>query len=203
MGRRAKGEDYEARAVWLLDKLGQMKLNKTATVVEIGVWKADFSETVFFRRGNLPILWVGVNPFEYYPEKHDKAKSQEAWDRIYDRVKTKTSKWWGIYELIRDTSSGALPKVQSLEGIDLLFIDGDHSNAAVKEDLRLYSSLVRVGGIVSGHDYQLESVRQAVDEYSRIGKREPTIEQFREGRVFWWKQTKTSRKLAEKACSEN
>ena len=37
--------------------------------------------------------------------------------------------------------------------IDLLFIDGDHSEAGVATDLRVWASAVKSGGIVCGHDY--------------------------------------------------
>src|SRR5580692_6299979 len=38
------------------------------------------------------------------------------------------------------------------EKIDLLFIDGDHSYAGVKQDWEMYSPLVRDGGLVVFHD---------------------------------------------------
>jgi len=42
----------------------------------------------------------------------------------------------------------------SLEGrsLDFLFIDGDHTYYGVSTDFRLYSPLVRVGGIIAFHD---------------------------------------------------
>ena len=36
--------------------------------------------------------------------------------------------------------------------LDYLFIDGDHSYQGVKSDFRMYSPLVRKGGIVAIHD---------------------------------------------------
>ena len=38
------------------------------------------------------------------------------------------------------------------EGIDFLFIDGDHSYEGVKQDFEDYSPLVRTGGIAACHD---------------------------------------------------
>lgn len=38
------------------------------------------------------------------------------------------------------------------ERFDLVFIDGDHSYAGVKEDWVMYSPLVRMGGLVAFHD---------------------------------------------------
>lgn len=43
---------------------------------------------------------------------------------------------------------------QRLEGraVDLLFIDGDHSEAGVEQDFELYRDLVRPGGLIAFHD---------------------------------------------------
>lgn len=38
------------------------------------------------------------------------------------------------------------------EPVDLLFIDGDHSYAGVRDDFLMYSQLVRVGGLIAFHD---------------------------------------------------
>ena len=38
--------------------------------------------------------------------------------------------------------------------VDLLWIDGDHSDAGVRMDVKMYAPLVRAGGIVAMHDIQ-------------------------------------------------
>lgn len=38
------------------------------------------------------------------------------------------------------------------DGLDFLFIDGDHTYGGVKEDFLMYSPLVRIGGLVAFHD---------------------------------------------------
>jgi hypothetical protein len=52
------------------------------------------------------------------------------------------------------------------ESIDVLFIDGDHSYAAVKADIELWFPKVKMGGIISGHDFGTHApgVIQAVKE---------------------------------------
>ena len=39
------------------------------------------------------------------------------------------------------------------ESLDFVFIDADHKYVSVCEDIREWSKKVRIGGIVSGHDY--------------------------------------------------
>ena len=51
--------------------------------------------------------------------------------------------------------------------VDMVFIDADHSAAAVKADIQAWMRHVRPGGIICGHDYNVDGfpgVKQAVDE---------------------------------------
>jgi len=43
-------------------------------------------------------------------------------------------------------------EVLGSEGVDFLFIDGDHSYEGVKKDFEMYSPLVKNGGIIAFHD---------------------------------------------------
>lgn len=38
------------------------------------------------------------------------------------------------------------------EGLDFLFINGDHTYEGVKKDFEMYSPLVREGGVITFHD---------------------------------------------------
>lgn len=48
--------------------------------------------------------------------------------------------------------------------LDILFIDGDHSYEWVVRDLYRFMPFVKKGGIISGHDYDISTVKLAVDE---------------------------------------
>ena len=52
----------------------------------------------------------------------------------------------------REETRAELTDVLRGRELDLLFIDGDHSRAGVEADLRMYSPLVRSGGLVAFHD---------------------------------------------------
>jgi cephalosporin hydroxylase len=58
--------------------------------------------------------------------------------------------------LVRGTSSdpAVVEKVTTLvpNGVDVLFIDGDHTYDGVSSDFRLYSPLVVPGGVIAVHD---------------------------------------------------
>jgi predicted O-methyltransferase YrrM len=61
--------------------------------------------------------------------------------------------------------------IETLPMIDFVYIDGDHSYAAVKNDITQVLKILKPGGIIAGHDYgvgyEMDVIR-AVDEM--IGK---------------------------------
>ena len=72
-------------------------------------------------------------------------------------------------ELIRASSMDAVKDFDD-ESLDFVYIDANHDYEFVKEDIREWSKKVRIGGIVSGHDYQVfssgnDGVIRAVDEW--------------------------------------
>jgi len=70
--------------------------------------------------------------------------------------------------LIRDSSDEAAKRFKSVgEKFDVIFIDGDHTYEGVRKDLALYWPLLKDKGIFSGHDYQIASVKKAVDEFAK------------------------------------
>jgi len=59
--------------------------------------------------------------------------------------------WWTFHQTSTRDFATRCPNP-----IDLLFIDADHSEAAVREDFELYAPLVRPGGLILMHDYLLD-----------------------------------------------
>lgn len=72
--------------------------------------------------------------------------------------------------VIKSSSMDAVKNVKDCT-LDFVFIDAGHDYNSVAEDIREWSKKVRVGGIVSGHDYYIfpnsgnRGVVDAVDEY--------------------------------------
>ena len=54
-----------------------------------------------------------------------------------------------------------------INSLDFIYIDGDHSYEAVKQDIELYYSKVKDGGVIGGHDFcgSCPGVCRAVIEY--------------------------------------
>jgi len=61
--------------------------------------------------------------------------------------------------------SAEASKLIADDSLDFVYIDGNHSYDSVREDILLYYPKLKKGGFLSGHDYDLEGVKQAVDEF--------------------------------------
>ena len=68
--------------------------------------------------------------------------------------------------------------------LDFVYIDGDHSYASVKNDINLFVSKVRKGGVIGGHDFNNYEVALAVVEY--FGNKNIMTSGFA---TDWWIQT--------------
>lgn len=74
----------------------------------------------------------------------------------------------GVVIPVRTDSPEAAPVLLKEHGptFDFVFIDGDHSYEGCAADIAAYRPLLRVGGVLAGHDYGAKhpGVVQAVDE---------------------------------------
>jgi len=136
------------------------KLNAQNLVgVEIGVWAGIHAESMLT---TLPIakLYL-IDPYLPYmyegkllhPERH-LAEAKERLSKFGDKV-----------VFIKKKSVDAVPFVPN--DLDFVFVDGDHSHSAVKNDIAMYYPKIRVGGILGGRDYcGLPRVFRAVMQFS-------------------------------------
>ena len=52
------------------------------------------------------------------------------------------------------------------DSLDFVYIDGNHSHDSVTEDILLYYPKLKKDGLLSGHDYDYESIKKAVDGFA-------------------------------------
>lgn len=110
---------------------------------------------------------ICVDPYMFYPAMPG-FTCQEEYDTLYQFAKDRLSEWPHA-EIIRRTS---LDAIGYLPIVDLVFLDGNHDYSDVISECEHYSKIVRPGGVLSGHDYNIfEGVNKAVDEFSvKIGR---------------------------------
>ena len=72
-------------------------------------------------------------------------------------------------EIIKDFSYNVYSQFED-ESLDLVYIDGHHSDRAVYEDVQHWLPKLKVGGVLSGHDYHLNGIRLVVNKITEILK---------------------------------
>ncbi len=116
---------------------------------EVGVQNGRYSKVLCQHITSCELLcidsWSGENSAKEYKVAKEGLKSYNA-------------------TLIKKTSMEAVKSIPE-NSLDFVYIDSNHS--LVEEDLTEWSRRVKPGGIIAGHDYHLQSVKNAVDKYTK------------------------------------
>ncbi|AIX18326.1 hypothetical protein Syn7803C34_27 [Synechococcus phage ACG-2014f] len=101
------------------------------------------------------IEWHGVDPWVVCSEYDKRPNGKGKWnhDGNYEKVQEIVSKYPKRAYTHRMTSVEAAKEVED-RSIDIIFIDGLHTYEGVKEDLEAWVPKIKIGGIISGHDYK-------------------------------------------------
>lgn len=169
----------EKKAEWIYNTVRE---RKPITCVEIGVFGGgSFSAFAFAlkeneKEGNIGTVY-GIDPWcadaAMQGIGDDDAKKLD-FDKIYDDF-IKVFKREGFQDvgyIFRDKSEDCywyfpVPFCDKLE-IDILHIDGNHSNEAVTKDLELYLPLMRDDGIIILDDINWPTVAAAIDKFPQL-----------------------------------
>jgi hypothetical protein len=132
------------------------------TGAEIGVRQGEFSEIICKAVPGVKLKCI--DPYLAYARNRWVAQDEQ--DAIYAEAVQRLSPY--NVEFIKQWSMDAVRDVPDLS-LDFVHVDGEHGYDNTMLDIIFWSSKVRSGGIVSGHDYipgyQL-SVIQAVHDYT-------------------------------------
>jgi len=124
---------------------------------EIGVSDGGTSKALL---GEFPMLRLHmVDPWTTFEKGHDyydsgdsaARRSQKKNDNVMSKALQRTQFASARRVVHRSYSSEAAAQVVE-QSLDFAFIDGDHTYEAVQLDLQLWSSKVRPGGLLCGHD---------------------------------------------------
>jgi predicted O-methyltransferase YrrM len=123
--------------------------------VEIGVFMGTSSK-VFLEHCDFMYF---IDPCKSYEESSDPTVFARAADfrRVVEPYGNEN------FQFIVALSADAAPSVRD---VDFVFIDGNHAKEFVAQDVALYWPKVKPGGFLSGHDYNQEGVKSAVNEFA-------------------------------------
>lgn len=137
---------------------------KPENIAEVGVYKGG---TTSILRDRFPAAQLHlIDPWQEQDMQGKMYRTNRAadWEQIYQDV---CDEFEGC-TIIRADSLTAAYMMQP-ESFDMVFLDGDHSYGAVKNDIAHWMPKVRNGGLLCGHDYSTrganKGVKKAVDEF--------------------------------------
>lgn len=138
-------------------------------ICEVGVAYGYHAEQIL--ENMREVEYQGVDPYRagYDPQDSFVAdvaamysdEPQRAMDRLFKVVADKLNWYDGRANLLRLPSAIAASRFAD-ESFDLIYIDGDHTYAAVTADLGAWYGKVRPGGVLCGDDFTWQTVREAV-----------------------------------------
>lgn len=117
--------------------------------VEVGVREGIYSEVLL--QTNPGVELYGVDPYIFY-ETAGNFRMKKQLDTYYKMAVGRFATYKN-YTLIKKTSMEAVKDFEN-ESLDFVYIDANHEYSYIFEDIVEWSKKIKVGGIISGHDYR-------------------------------------------------
>ena len=136
--------------------------------VEVGVWMGkslSYLTERLIANQKEPII-VAVDTFKGSDnEPRQQELIREYGGNLYE-IFIKNLKEQGIREQVLVIPQDSVTAASNFydESVEFVFIDANHSYESVKSDINAWLPKIKVGGILSGHDYDHNGVRKAVEE---------------------------------------
>lgn len=142
---------------------------------EIGVWAGEFSELLCRTIPGLELTCV--DPWKAYKTYNERKNNQARLDGAYREAIARLAPF--DCTLLRMTSLDAAARIPD-RSLDFVYVDSNHQEPFISQDLAAWMPKVRSGGILSGHDYHakpkrphLQEVKPAVDAFTAAHRIEP------------------------------
>jgi len=145
----------------LIELINYTKLNNIV-MVEIGSFTGE-SSVIFAKQNAVKTLYC-IDPWVGGYDSDDKGAMCDFTEveRLFDE---RTNKYTDKIIKIKNTSTNAINYfIENDIKVDLVYIDGNHQEHMVTEDINNYKQIIKEGMFISGHDWQHLPVRRAVEK---------------------------------------
>lgn len=123
------------------------------TGAEIGAGEGKYSQILLEANPRMELYGVEPwTPYEGYTDFTEKSIFKTSRENAKKRLSSSSN-----YEFIEEFSMNAVKKFQD-ESLDFVYIDANHEDPYITQDITEWSKKVRSGGIISGHDFKDVSV---------------------------------------------
>jgi len=108
---------------------------------------------------------------------------QKNYDDLFEFTLNRMSPFGERFSLIRKTTNEAASEVQ--EELDFVFIDALHTDEGVTSDISHWFPKIRIGGMISGHDYNHSNFPGVSDAVNRFASQNDLQIIEGDGHVWW------------------
>ena len=153
---RSMQELFEARdgdrtGLWV-DLINRMSKDRNVSVAEIGVWKGEFAYEILKNCPNVEKYYL-VDPWRHLGDWN---KPMNYNDRVFETAYQEMLKLLDFAKdrivVLRGTTLEVVDQIPD-EGLDLVYIDGDHTAKGVVIDLIRLKPKMKKHGVIGGDDY--------------------------------------------------
>lgn len=139
-----------------------------STFVEVGVWKGKSAAymAVEIANSNKNIDFYCVDTWEGSVEHQNNPELPRLFEIFTENMKP-------VEKYYKPMKMKSLEAVHLFEdnSLDFVFIDGSHEYEDVKDDIAFWLPKVKIGGILAGHDYHHQPIREAI-KYNNLNVKE-------------------------------
>lgn len=173
------GESYDV--LWPIIKSKKYKIG-----AEIGVAFGGHSKRILDKTNSTLIC---VDPYKHQNGYIDSMNmSDDRFEQLYKFTKDRLSNYGKRCRIIREKSEVAAKIIS--EKLDFVYIDGDHSEEGIRQDILSWFPKINDGGIIAGHDYNhpgFPGIKKVVDKFFK--RFNWKINTHKSG--AWWVEKKT------------
>lgn len=130
------------------------------TAVEVGSNVGEYAEHLLSKSKIKKLYCIDTWQNNFGSDGYCDSDGDKRMNECSERLKEYISN--GRCELVRMSSLDAIKVVT--DDIDFIYIDGDHSLGGILFDLYAWTPKVRVGGMISGHDYK-DGPQSGINDY--------------------------------------
>jgi len=154
----------------LPELINKMELKKG---IELGTAFGGHSESIL-EKTNIHKLYT-IDAYTKFDDSTDNfywdgiPYDQADYDNMYSFTVERLSKFGDRCMLLKGKTGSSYPQINT--PLDFIFIDALHTYDGVLNDLERWYAEIRIGGLISGHDYNhpnFPGVTKAVDEFSGL-----------------------------------
>jgi len=130
---------------------------------ELGVYAGEFAEQLMrIAKPDKLILidgWDIIGPSLFTGDQDGNNCISLSSETLFNVVKNRFSN--KNVEIIKALTQDAIPKIE--DELDWVYIDADHSYEGCLRDLMLIEKKIKTGGLIMGHDYEMNMKKAKVD----------------------------------------